>query len=383
MKRNVKYRPSGLAQNAQKGRRAGALVFLTVLALFAAACGSSDDSTDAATTTAPEETTSEETTPEESTPEESEESTAAPTETVDVNVAFSHGVLFDVRAADAIAEAQGFYTDEGIQINRQFPGGGADGIQALVSGGPDVAVGVGVFAAYSAIQQEAPVAIASAQMQGYTDLIYYVASDSDIQSFDDIGGSSVAISRPGASTDLVCRQMIKNFEDNGEAANSCEVIGGPPDIFTAVSTGQVDVGWTVPPFFQDDFAAGTIRRIGSGDDVEGVSGTTARVNLVSETALADKDAGVAGFFTAYERAVEWIDQNQEEALAIWAETAEVEVTEATFDLMYEAYPNAAFDLQVLNGLEFSLEAAEELEFLDAPLSEDTVRAVSVIDELFQ
>src|SRR5690606_11052554 len=100
-------------------------------------------------------------------------------------------------------------------------------------------------------------------------------------------GASVAISRPGASTDLVCRQLQDNLADTGAAQNSCEVIGSPPDIFTAVTTGQVDIGWTTPPFFAEELDDGTVRRIGSGNDIAGVGGTTSRFNLVSDRALAD------------------------------------------------------------------------------------------------
>ncbi|MHB1129818.1 MAG: ABC transporter substrate-binding protein, partial [Ilumatobacteraceae bacterium] len=306
-----------------------------------------------------------------------------PVELLPMRLTFSHAVLFDVRAFDAVAEAQGFYAEEGVEIvQRDFTSGGADAIQSLVSGGTDLIVGVGVFAAYSAIQQGAALSIASAQNQGYGDLVYYVDSKSDITSFDGASGAKVAISRPGATTDLVCRELANQLVGVGQQANSCETIGSPPDIYTAATTGQVDIGWTVPPFFLDKIVSGEIRQIGSGNDVARIKGTTARVNLISNQFLDSNLETARRFFRAYERALDWMYDNRDETIKIWSAAAEIEVDATLIDAIFAAYPRDAFDLRSLVGLDVSLDAALALEFLESELTEADVQAATVIDRLF-
>ena len=301
-----------------------------------------------------------------------------------IRVSFSHAVLFDVRAFDAVAEAQGFYAEEGIEVShRDFTGGGADGIQALVSGGVDVVIGVGAFAAYSAIQQEAPISIASALYHGYRDIVYYAPADSDIESLEDAAGRTVAISRPGATTDLVCRKLGESLTGAGEKAPECVTLGSPPDIFTAVTTGQVDVGWTAPPFFFDEMDGGKIKRIGTGDDIDVLRGTTARFNMIRDGFLEEHPESAQAFFRAYEKAFEWMFENPDEAVEIWAKAAEVEVTPGLADDIFDIYTEEAFAARELNDLDVSLEAARELGFLEADLSEEDVQDVSAIDRIFE
>jgi NitT/TauT family transport system substrate-binding protein len=46
--------------------------------------------------------------------------------------------------------------------------------------------------------------------------------------------------------------------------------GGLPGTLTQVMTGQVDVGWSVPPFVLKDLADGRLQIIARGSDRQGL-----------------------------------------------------------------------------------------------------------------
>lgn len=353
-------------------RRRRSLVGLAVLvcaALLAAACGDDDDAS--TNTTAADEGGS--------------DSTEMPSgDLKPLRLALAHTVLFDTTAFDAVAEAKGYYAEEGIEITaREYPAGSGDIIQALVSDSVDLSVAVGTFAVYAGLAQGAPLSIVSGEWNGNSDLIYYVAADSDIESLDDVGGRTVAISRPGSTTDLVCREMQSERDADGDKPNECVTIGSPPDIFTAVTTGQVDVGWTTPPFFFDKLEDGTIRQIGTGDDLERLADITTRVGVARSDLVEDRPDVVEAFFRAYERAIDFTYENPEEAAKIWAEATDQDTPIELLVAAIKAYDRDNLVLDELTGLDVSLEAAEALEFLeDGQLTEEQVRDAVVIDQFF-
>lgn len=300
-----------------------------------------------------------------------------------LRLSLTHQVVFDVAVPDAVAQDQGLYEEAGVDVqeDRIYPDGSGDAVQALVSGSADIAVGVAFPAALSAIQQGAPVRIVAAEYQGYGDVTYYVPADSPIESLDDTAGASVASSGPGSTTDLIGQELRKQIEAAGGDAPSIEALGSPPDIFTAVRTGQVDVGWTTPPFFFENFADGSMRQVGTGNDVEVLAGTTARVTLAREDVVEDRPEDLTKFFEAYQSAIDFIYDSPDETLQIWKEASELEASTELLEQAMESYPEESLALDEITGLDVLLEEVYELGYLDEPLSEDDVMAAVSIDEI--
>lgn len=300
-----------------------------------------------------------------------------------LRLSLTHQVVFDVAVPDAVAQDQGLYEEAGVEVQEEriYPDGSGDAVQALLSDSADIAVGVAFPAALSAIQQGAPVRIVAAQYQGYGDVTYYVPEDSPIQSLDDTAGASVSSSGPGSTTDLLGQELRKQIESSGGEAPSIEALGSPPDVFTAVRTGQVDVGWTTPPFFFENFADGSMRQIGTGNDVELLAGTTARVTLARQDVVEDRPEDLTKFFDAYQSAIDFIYDNPDETLEIWKGAAELDTSTELLEQAMESYPEESLDLGAIVGLDVLLEEVYALGYLDEPLSEDDVMAAVSIDEI--
>lgn len=307
---------------------------------------------------------------------------AAKTTHPPLRLSMGHKVLFDVAAFDAVAQKKGFYDQEGLRFGeRVYPAGSGDAVQALVSDSADLAIGVAFFAVFSGVQQGAPIKIVSAEHQGYRDIAFYVPSESPAKSISDLAGLNIASSRPGSTTDMLTRELQAQLKREGKAEPKLTPLGSPPEVFTATRTKQVDVGWTVPPFFFDEAEKGTIRMVASGDDLARYKGTTARVNLASDKVLRENPETVKAFFRAYQRAIDWTYQNKEEAAAIWKEAAKLEQSVPTLVKAMETYPKENMELKSINGLDKVLGAAVELGFLKQPLAEADVRKAMVLDQV--
>lgn len=299
-----------------------------------------------------------------------------------LKLSMTHKVVFDVAVPDAVAQDQGLYEDAGVDIepDRVYPSGSGDAVQTLISGSADIAVGVAFPAALSAIQQGADVKIVAAQYQGYGDITYYVPADSPLQSITDAGGASIASSGPGSTTDLVGRELQKQIEASGGSSPAIEALGSPPDVFTAVRTDQVDVGWTTPPFFFQEISDGTMRSIGTGNDADVLAGTTARVILARTDVVEDRAEDLQSFFDAYQSAIDYIYANTAETLEIWKSASEIDSSVELLEQAMEFYPEESLDLGSINGLDVLLRKASELGFLEGDLTEQQVQDAIVIDQ---
>lgn len=300
----------------------------------------------------------------------------------ELKLSLTHKVVFDVAVPDAVAQDQGLYEEAGVAVapDRVYPSGSGDAVQTLISGSADVAVGVAFPAALSAIQQGADVRIVAAQYQGYGDVTYYVPADSPLDSIDDAGGVSIASSGPGSTTDLIGRELQKQIEAAGSEPPTVEALGSPPDVFTAVRTDQVDVGWTTPPFFFEELRDGTMRSIGTGNDAEVLAGTTARVILARADVVEERTEDLQSFFDAYQSAIDFIYANPDETLEIWKTASELQNDDELLREAMTFYPEESLDLGSINGLDVLLREATELGFLEGDLSEQQVQDAIVIDQ---
>ena len=296
----------------------------------------------------------------------------------------SHKVVYDVAVPDAVARAENLYAAAGANVAPEpiYPSSSGDAIQALVSGSSDIAVGVSLPAVYSAIQQGADIAIVSAEFQGYGDIAYYVPAGSPLQTLDDVGGRSVSTSGPGSSTDLVGRELGRQLEAAGRPAPELAALGNPSDVFTAVRTGQVDVGWTTPPFFLDSVQDGTLRQIGTGNDVEELSGITSRVNITRTELVEQRLPDLQAFFRAYADAIAFTETDPQRTLEIWKEVSELDATPEVLAEAQKVYPAADLDPRRLEGLDVSLRVAHELGFISEPLSEEELAPHLAVDAVF-
>jgi NitT/TauT family transport system substrate-binding protein len=243
--------------------------------------------------------------------------------------------------------------------------GAGETMQPVIAGSADIGAGVGVAGAMRAYARGAPVRILIPAFTGTGDVYWYVRADSPIKTLADATDkNTIAYSTSGSTTNNIVLAFVN---DLGVKAKPTAT-GGPPATFTAVMSGQIDIGWASPPFGLQEEKDGKIRIIARGSDAKSLHGQTIRVLIVNAETLKNRKDAVVRFVRAYREAVDWM-YSDPEAVRLYAAK-----TNISQDLVREAiakfYPREAMQTDAMKDIEGSVRDAVALKFLDKPLSKE-------------
>ena len=147
--------------------------------------------------------------------------------------------------------------------------------------------------------------------------------------------------------------------------------GGTAATFTQVMSGQVDVGWSSPPFGLDATQAGRIRVIARGSDLPYFRDQTIRLIVANADYLQQHPAIVARFIQAYRDSVQWM-YSTPEGLAAYAELAHVPQPTAQ-QVRDVFYPQDNMQVDHVSGLAAVMADGVVFRYLTAPLSQEQLR----------
>jgi NitT/TauT family transport system substrate-binding protein len=267
--------------------------------------------------------------------------------------------------APTLGEAAGIFKKHGLKIESFGTQGAGETIQAVVSGSADLGAGVGVAGVMRAFSKGAPVRILLPAFTGTGDLYWYVKADSPIKSLKDATASNtIAYSTSGSSSNNI---VVAFTQELGSKAKPTAT-GGPPGTFTQVMTGQIDIGWSAPPFGIKEIKEGKIRIIARGSDIPSLKGQTVRVIIVNANALKEKHDAIMRFAKAYREAVDWMYADPK-ALAMYSEKVKQPV-DILAESLKEFHPKSAMQTEQMADLDGAVKDAVSLKFLDAPLTKE-------------
>ncbi len=295
-------------------------------------------------------------------------STALPAKAENLKIAVSQRGFWDSSFVE-FAKREGFFKQEGLDVEFFYTSGGATTLDAVMSGSVDVGMSNGLLGVIGRYTKGAPLHVISAEMTGASDAFWYARTDSGIKSLKDAQGKSIGFSSPGSSTNLMLLALLKqaNVQANPTAT------GGAPATFTLVMTKQIDIGWSVPPFGLKDISEGKIAIVARGSDVPEFSDQTVRVDVaMADTVRAKRDA-LTRFVKAYARAIDWAYENPK-ALKYYAEIANISVDTAR-RVRDEFYPKAGLQVGEIKGLDLSLRDALAFHYVQKPLTSEDVQGM--------
>ncbi len=113
-----------------------------------------------------------------------------------------------------------------------------------------------------------PCASSARETTGASDLYWYVPANSPIKSLKDTDGKTIAYSTNGSSTHGIVTAFMKQYDLKAKPTAT----GGPAPTLTQVMSGQIDVGWSAPPFGLQQLDEGKIRDHRHGQRRRGVQG---------------------------------------------------------------------------------------------------------------
>ena len=263
-----------------------------------------------------------------------------------------------------VGQRMGIFKKQGLTLEILYTQGGGETQQAVISGSVDVGVAVGIMGALSAYSKGAPVRVIGAETTGARDLYWYAKSESPIKSLKDTEGKSIAYSTNGSSTHGIVTAFMKQYNLKAKPVGT----GGPAPTLTQVMSGQIDVGWSAPPFGLDQLDSGQIRIVATGNDAVAFRGQTVRLLITNTQTLQSRKPVLDRFMKAYR---ETIDQmyNDPAALKLYADF--VGITEAKAKRTRDDFfPREAIDPDRVIGLDTIVQDAVALKFTATPLTKE-------------
>ena len=244
--------------------------------------------------------------------------------------------------------------------------------QAVISGSADIGTGVGTFNTFGAFAKGAPIRVIAATHTGAKDLTWYVKADSPIKDKKDLAGKSVAYSTTGSSTYGAVQAFQKVFGVTYKPVAT----GSPASTLTQVMSGQIDVGWTSPPFAVDLLQEGKIRQIMRASDVPELRNQTARFMTANALAIESRRAVFVRYLQAYREVVDWMyaDKAAVKAFADWAHIPEAIARLAPEDY----YPKNNVLPDRIEGLDLAMADAVSFKYIAMPLSKEQLATLILV-----
>jgi len=269
-----------------------------------------------------------------------------------------------------LGQKAGIFKKHGLTLEILYTQGGGETLQAVLSGSVDIGVGVGTGGTMGAFLKGAPVRAIANSTTGADDLFWYVPANSPIKSLKDAAGKTIAYSTTGSSTNVAVLAFIKHFD----VALKPVATGSPASTFTQTMSGQVDIGWSAPPFGVEALQQNRIRLVARESDVPSFRNQTVRVMIATTQTTAQKKDALQRFFAAYRETLDWM-YSDPAALKSYAEWVNVSEPLAR-DVRDRFYPKDNLRLDRLSGLDEVMSDAVAAKLIPAPLTKPQ------LDQLF-
>ena len=263
-----------------------------------------------------------------------------------------------------LGQRAGIFKKNGLALELVYTQGSGETQQPVVAGSVDIGVAVGIMGALSFYAKGAPVRVIGAETTGAADLFWYVKSNSPIKSLKETEGKTIAYSTNGSSTHGIVTAFMKQYDLKAKPIAT----GSPSSTLTQVMSGQVDVGWSAPPFGLDQIDKGDIRVIASGNDAAVFKGQTVRVLVANAQALQAKKQIFDRYMKAYRETVNYMYADPA-ALKLYADFVGIteEKAKRTRD---DFFPKSAIDPDHIVGLDTIVNDAVQLKYTASPLTKE-------------
>lgn len=264
-------------------------------------------------------------------------------------------------AVTELASRTGILRKHDLAAEILWTQGAGESQQAVLARSADIGL-VGTLGAFATYTKGAPVRIIAAQATGAADF-WYVKADSPVRSMKDAGGRTIGYSTTGASTHIMVLGFLKQA---GVTTAKPVATGGPASTLTQVMSGQVDIGWSAPPFGITQLNEKQIRVVAYGSDLDAIRDQTVRVWITMADKLDARPAVFARYLAAYRETVDWMYAD-EKALDMYAAFVGVSLDVAR-QVRDQFFPKALLQPEQITGIEPQMADAVTFKYLAQPLT---------------
>jgi NitT/TauT family transport system substrate-binding protein len=279
-------------------------------------------------------------------------------------------------AVPELGQRKGFFKKHGLVLELLYTQGSGETMQVVIAGSADVGIGVGTNSAMAAFAKGAPVLALANHTTGAPAAYWYVPTNSPIKRFEDLNGKTVGYSTTGSSSYTALLQLAKLKGVTPKPVAT----GNPASTFTQAMSGQIDAGWSSPPFGLREVEQGKIRIVGHGSDVPALHTQTVRLQITNKSAYAQKKDVLDRYIAAYRETLDWMYASPE-ALKMYSEWVKIPES-ITRRMREEFYPKDELLPDRLSGIDAITDEAIATKFLKAPLSKAQLKALFVYSKAF-
>jgi NitT/TauT family transport system substrate-binding protein len=273
-------------------------------------------------------------------------------------------------APAALGERAGIFRKYDLDLELLFTSGSGETMQATIAGSVNIGVAAGTFGVMGAYAKGAPIRVIGAESTG-EDSYWYVRAESPVKSMADMKGRTMAYSTNGSSTHANALAFVEQYKVDAKLVAT----GGFPATFTSVMSGQIDAGWSAPPYAMEALRKGEIRVIARSSELPLVKGHTIRVLIANKADLDSRPDVYRRFMRAYRETVDWMYAS-DEAPRIYAEFAKISIEDAR-RVREEFDPKEMLIPDRVLGLSDLVPDAVKFKYLSQPLT------ASQLDDLVQ
>jgi NitT/TauT family transport system substrate-binding protein len=279
--------------------------------------------------------------------------------------------LWDSSIAE-LGQTAGLFKKHGLDLQVVYTAGGGETQQAVISGSVDVGVAAGSLGVLSIFAKGAPVRIIAGEATGTAEY-YFVKADSPVQK--DFKGvtptMTLAYSTNGSGTHITALRFMKQYGFSAKLVAT----GSVPATFIQVMSGQVDIGFSTPPFGLDAMDEGKIRLVALANDLDSVRTQTVRLIIANAADLARRRDVYDRFLAAYRETIDWMYAG-DAAIPAYAQYAGISAATAK-SVRDRFYPKAMLQLDEVAGLPDLMQDAIAFKYIPKELDR------AQLDELVQ
>ncbi len=266
-------------------------------------------------------------------------------------------------AAAELGQQAGFFNRHGIALEILYTQGSGETQQVVISGSVAIGVGLGTTSVMAAFAKGAPLRVIGNASTGSSEF-WYVAANSPVLRMKDAGGKTVGFSTTGSSSHMEVLAFLKHEGVDAKPVAT----GGTAATFTQVMSGQVDIGWSSPPFGIEAAREGKIRIIARGNELPYFRDQTIRLIVAHAGWLESHRDVAARFVQAYRDTLAWMYADPA-GVAAYAGFAGTSVATAQ-QVRDEFYPRDGLTVDRISGLEAVMADGVANKYLAAPLTKD-------------
>ncbi len=241
-------------------------------------------------------------------------------------------------AAIWLGVAEGFFEEEGLDVNLEIAQGGAAIVPAVISG--DYQFGFSnTVSLFVATKQGLPLKMLTPGAATTGDTSNDISGvltlpDSGIKTAADLAGKTVAVNTLKNIGDVTVSEVVEAAGGDPDAVNFVEM--GFPDMPAALSSGQVDAIWVLEPFLS--IAKGQGAEVVTYNFAETDPDLLIAAYFATEDYINDNPGTVDAFVRAMTKSLEYSDNNPDAVRHILSTYTEIDDT-IRESLVLPAYPS--------------------------------------------